>query len=84
MATAAECLRAYRDQIGSESEDAVGSVVEFILVYGLAEGALDVLCEFIDDEGLTRDFAAQLVEQGLAIDAVDAAEDVALDHNELE
>jgi hypothetical protein len=75
MATAAEYLRAYRDQAGSDADDAIGSVVDFLTVYGLAESAVDVLCDLIDDEGMTRDFASQLKEHGLDIDAVDAGED---------
>jgi hypothetical protein len=75
MATAADYLRAYRDQIGSDADDAIGTVVEFVTIYGLTESTLDVLCDFIDDEGLTKDFASQLEEHGLATDAVDVGED---------
>lgn len=75
MATAADYLRVYRDQVGSDADEAVGVLVEFLTVYGLTESALDALCDLIDDEGMTRDFAAQLQEHGVAIEEVDAAED---------
>ena len=55
MATAADYLRAYREQTGMDAVAAIESVVEFLSVYGMTEAALDVLCGLIDGEGTTRD-----------------------------
>lgn len=62
---------ASRDDV-QQMFDRIAHRGEFLSVYGLTESALDVLCDLIDDEGMTRDFASQLKEHGVAIEAVDA------------
>jgi len=75
MATAAELLQAYRDQAGLEADEAIAVLVDFFTSYGMTEGATDSLCDYIDDEGLTEDFAGLLRENGLILDAGVATED---------
>ena len=80
MATAAELLRAYREQAGLDAHDAIALVVDFLASYGMTGSAADALCDYIDDEGMTEDFAGLLKENGLVIEASDALgedEDVA-------
>jgi len=72
MATAAKLLRAYRDQAGLDADDAIALLVDFLASYGMAGSAADALCEHIDDEGMTDDFASLLKENGLVIEAGDA------------
>jgi hypothetical protein len=72
MATAAELLRAYREQAGLDADDAIALLVDFLASYGMTGGAADALCDYIDDEGLTEDFAGLLKENGLVIEAGDA------------
>jgi len=68
MLNSAELLGAYRDQAGLEADDAVEIVVDFLSSYGMAEGALAVLCDHVDDEGMTEDLARQLKEGGLVVE----------------
>lgn len=72
MATAAVLLRAYRDQAGLDADDAIALLVDFLASYGMTGGAADALCDYIDDEGMTEDFAGLLKENGLVIEAGDA------------
>ena len=72
MATAAELLRAYRDQAGLDADGAIALLVDFLASYGMTGSAADALCEHIDDEGMTDDFASLLKENGLVIEAGDA------------
>ena len=72
MATAAKLLRAYRDQAGLAADDAITLLVDFLASYGMTGGAADALCDYIDDEGMTGDFARLLKENGLVIEAGDA------------
>ncbi|MHC4404269.1 MAG: hypothetical protein ACYTG0_31835 [Planctomycetota bacterium] len=72
MATAAKLLRAYRDQAGLAADDAITLLVDFLASYGMTGGAADALCDYIDDEGMTGDFAGLLKENGLVIEAGDA------------
>jgi len=72
MATAAKLLRAYRDQAGLDADDAIALLVDFLAGYGMTGSAADALCDYIDDEGLTDDFASLLKENGLVVEAGDA------------
>ena len=72
MATAAELLRAYREQAGLDADDAIALLVDFLASYGITGSAADALCDHIDDEGMTGDFASLLKENGLVIEAGDA------------
>ena len=72
MATAAKLLRAYRDQAGLDADDAITLLADFLASYGMTGGAADALCDYIDDEGMTGDFAGLLKENGLVIEAGDA------------
>ena len=72
MATAATLLRAYRDQAGLDADDAIALLVDFLASYGMTGSAADALCEHIDDEGMTDDFASLLKENRLVIEAGDA------------
>ena len=72
MATAAKLLRAYRDQASLDADDAIALLVGFLASYGMTGSAADALCEHIDDEGMTDDFASLLKENGLVIEAGDA------------
>jgi len=65
MATAGELLRTYREQAGLDADDAIALLVDFLASYGMTGSAADVVCEYIDDEGMTKDFAALLRENGL-------------------
>jgi len=75
MATAAEFLRAYREQAGLDRDEAIALLVDFIAGYGLTDNAADVLCDYIDDEGMAEDFAALLRENGLILEPGVAAQD---------
>lgn len=79
MATAADYLRAYRDQTAIDSVAAMESVVEFLSVYGMTESALDALCDVIDEDEMTRDFANHLEADGLMTDAFDVDDDIGLE-----
>lgn len=57
MATAAELLRAQQRQASLDADDAIALVVDFLAAYGMTEGATDALCDYIDDEGVTEEFA---------------------------
>ena len=72
MATAAELLRAYRGQAGLDADDAIALLVGFLATYGMTGSAADALCDYIDKEGMTADFANLLKENGLVIEASDA------------
>ena len=72
MATAVELLRAYREQAGLDADEAIMLLVDFLATYGMTGGAADALCDYIDDEGMTGDFAGLLKENGLVIEAGDA------------
>lgn len=67
MATAAELLRAYREQAGLDADDAIALLVDFLATYGMTDSAADTLCEYIDDDGMTEDFASLLKENGLVL-----------------
>jgi hypothetical protein len=69
MATAEELLRAYREQGGLDAEDALALLVDFFSSYGMTSGAAGALCDYIDDEGMTEDFARLLRENGLVIES---------------
>jgi len=69
MATAAEFLSAYQDQAGLDADDAIALLVDFLTGYGMTGGTADALCDYIDDEGLTQDFAGLLKENGLVMEA---------------
>ena len=75
MATATDLLRVYRDQTGSDADEAMELLVDFLTVHGMSESALTVLCEHIDEEAMTDDLAGQLRENGLVVD------DIALTEN---
>ena len=80
MATAAEFLRAYQAQASLDADDAIVLLVDFLASYGMTGSAVNTLCDYIDDEGLTEDFAGLLKENGLVIEADDALrEDDAVD-----
>lgn len=83
MTTAADYLRAYREQTGVDAIAAIESVVEFLSVYGMSEAALSVLCEVMDEEGMTRDFAGHLEAEGLMTDALDVDDDSGLEEEDL-
>jgi len=72
MASAAELLHAYREQAGLDADEAITLLAEFLASYGITGGAADALCDYIDDEGMTGDFAGLLKENGLVIQAGDA------------
>lgn len=72
MATASKLLRAYRDQAGLDADDAIALLVDFLASYGITGSAAEALCDYIDDEGMTEDFAGLLKENGLVIEAGDA------------
>jgi len=72
MATAADLLRAYREQAGLDADEAITLLTDFLASYGMTGGAADALCDHIDDEGMTEDFAGLLKENGLVIEAGDA------------
>jgi len=72
MASAAELLRAYREQAGLDADDAIALLVDFRASYGMTGSAADALCEHIDDKGMAEDFAGLLKENGLVIEAADA------------
>ena len=71
MATAAEFLHVYREQTGLDADDTIALLVDFLSTYGIAERAVDALCDCIDDEGIAEDFSRLLQENGLAIEAGD-------------
>jgi alkanesulfonate monooxygenase SsuD/methylene tetrahydromethanopterin reductase-like flavin-dependent oxidoreductase (luciferase family) len=68
MATAAEVLRAYREQAGLDADEAIALLVDFLASYGMTDSAADALCDYIDDEGMTEDFAGLLKEDGLTFE----------------
>jgi len=68
MVTAAELLQAYRDQASLDTDEAIAFVVDFLVSYGMTGGAAEALCDYIDDEGLTEDFAGLLREDGLVLE----------------
>ncbi len=72
MAAAAKLLRAYRDQAGLDADDAIALLVDFLATYGMTGSAAAALCDYIDKEGMTEDFAGLLKENGLVIEAGDA------------
>ena len=74
MATAAELLRAYREQAGLDADEAITLVVDFLASYGMTGGAADTLCDYIDDEGMVEDFATLLRENGLMLEPGAATE----------
>ncbi len=79
MATAAELLRVYGEQAGLEADEAISLLVDFFATYGMTSSVAGVLCDHIDDEGMTEDFAALLRENGLTLDpGADAADDLDL------
>ena len=67
MGTATKLLRAYRDQAGLDADDAIALLVSFLATYGMTDSAVAALCEYIDDEGMTEDFAGLLKENGLVV-----------------
>ena len=71
MATAAELLRAYREQAGLDADEAIMLLVDFLATYGMTGGAAVALCDYIDDEGIAQDFAGLLKENGLVIEVGD-------------
>jgi hypothetical protein len=75
MATAAELLRAYREQAGLDADDAIALLVGFLASYGVTDAAVTVLCNHVDDEGMTEDFAALLRENGLMLEPGVGTED---------
>jgi len=75
MATAAELLRAYREQTGLDADDTIALLVDFLSTYGIAERAVGALCDCIDDEGIADDFSRLLQENGLVIEVGDDLED---------
>jgi hypothetical protein len=66
VATAAELFREYREQAGVDAEEAITLLVDFLASYGMSGSAADALCDHIDDEGMTDDFATLLKESGLS------------------
>jgi hypothetical protein len=75
MATAAGLLRAYREQAGLDADDTIALVVDFLSSYGMTGSAAEALCDHIDDEGMTEDFAGLLKENGLVLEQDFATED---------
>lgn len=67
MGTAVRLLRAYREQAGLDADDAIAVLVDFLASYGMTDSAAHALCDHIDDEGLTEDFAGLLKENGLVL-----------------
>ena len=67
MATAAELLRAYRDQASLDVDEAIELLVDFLASYAMTDSAAAALCDHIDDEGLTEDFAGLRKENCLVL-----------------
>jgi hypothetical protein len=74
MATSAIYFQAYRDQADLDVDDAIALLMDFLGSYGLTDTAVNVLCEYIDEEGMTEDFSTLLKENGLVIEAGDVLE----------
>ena len=72
MATAAKPLRAYREQAGLDADDGIALLMDSVASYRMTGSAADALCDDVDDEGMTEDFAGLLEENGLVIEAGDA------------
>ena len=68
MATAAGLLRAYREQAVLDADEAITLLVDFLASYGMTDSAADALCDYIDDEGMTKDFTDLLKENGLVVE----------------
>jgi hypothetical protein len=68
MTAAAQLIRTYRDQAGLDADNAIELLVEFLSSYGMSESVVAVLCDHIDNEGMTGDLAQQLKENGLVIE----------------
>jgi hypothetical protein len=62
MASAADYVDAYRAQTGSDANDSVELLADFLISYGMADLAIEVLCQLIDDEGICADFGQVLRE----------------------
>lgn len=75
MGTATKLLRAYRDQAGLDADDAIALLVDFLATYGMTGSAAAALCDYIDGEGMTADFAALLRENGLMLEPGVTTED---------
>ena len=74
MTPAAELLRTYRGQAGLDAEDTMALLVDFLTRQGMTESATEALCEYIDDEGLSEEFASLLVENGLVVEPEEGPE----------
>ncbi|MGM0489072.1 MAG: hypothetical protein ACQESR_20215 [Planctomycetota bacterium] len=68
MTAAAELLRTYRGQAGLDAEDTIALLVDFLARQGMTDSAVDALCDYLDDEGLTKEFTGLLMENGLVIE----------------
>jgi hypothetical protein len=75
MASAANYVDAYQVQTGSDANDSVELLADFLISYGMTEAAIEALCQLIDDEGICGDFAQLLRENGLVVDGVDEGRD---------
>jgi hypothetical protein len=76
MTTAAEYVRAYQSQSGSDDNDSMELLTDFLVSYGMTDAAVEVLCQLIDEEGIAPDFGQHLRESGLVIEpGSDLAED---------
>lgn len=73
MTSAAELLQTHRAQAGLDTDDALALLVDFFNRSDMAETAIDVFCDCLDDEGMTDEFASLLMEHGLVIDPPDAS-----------
>jgi hypothetical protein len=76
MTSASEYVLAYQNQTGSGGNDSFELLMVFLISYGMTDGAIDVLCQLIDEEGISPDFGQYLRENGLVIEAdADAADE---------
>ena len=56
------------------ADDVIALLIDFLASYGMTHNAAAALCNYIDDEGMTEDFASLLKENGLVIEASDTLE----------
>jgi hypothetical protein len=71
MDSAAEYVLAYQSQTGSDGNDSVDLLADFLISYGMRDAAIDALCQLVDNEGISSDFGQYLRENGLVIEADD-------------
>jgi hypothetical protein len=71
MTAAAEYVHAYQNQTGSDSKDTVELLADFLVSYGMADAAVQALCQLIDEEAIETDFGQYLRESGWLSDLDD-------------